>query len=78
MLSLLTADAALREAKIDGGPILFVHDEIVLEVPEKDAERAEQILKACMEEAFIEVFPDAPRNGLVSTKIGPNWAEAKP
>jgi DNA polymerase-1 len=78
MLALLKVDAALREAGFEGGPILFVHDEIVIEVPEKDAERAARILKACMEAAFIEVFPDAPRNGLVTTKIGANWAEAKP
>jgi DNA polymerase-1 len=78
MLALLKIDSALREARIDGGPILFVHDEIVIEVPEKDAEQAEKILKACMEAAFIETFPEAPRNRLVSTKIGTNWAEAKP
>jgi DNA polymerase-1 len=78
MLALLKVDVALHEAGIEGGPILFVHDELVIEVPEKDAERAEQILNNGMEEAFIEVFPEAPRHKLVSTKIGANWAEAKP
>jgi DNA polymerase-1 len=78
MLALLKVDAALREAGIDGGPILFVHDEIVVESLQKDAEQAEQILKICMEAGFIEIFPDAPRNKLVSTKIGANWGEAKP
>jgi DNA polymerase I-like protein with 3'-5' exonuclease and polymerase domains len=78
MLALLKVDNALREAGIAGGPILFVHDEIVLEVPEKDAEEARRILTECMVSSFAEIFPGAPLNDVVSTGIGPNWKDAKP
>jgi DNA polymerase-1 len=77
MLALLKVDAALCEAKIIGGPVLFVHDEIVLEVPKDRAEEARRILEASMTDAFAEVFPTAPLNGVVSTGIGDSWGEAK-
>jgi DNA polymerase-1 len=78
MLALLKVDAALRAAGIEGGPILFVHDEIVLEVRKEDAEEARRILTDCMVAGFAETFPDAPLNGVVSTGIGDNWGSAKP
>jgi DNA polymerase I-like protein with 3'-5' exonuclease and polymerase domains len=73
MLALTRIDAALREANIDGYPVLFVHDEIVLEVFEMDAERAGEMLRTAMVEAFVEVFPDAPLNGLVDVKVRKQW-----
>jgi DNA polymerase I-like protein with 3'-5' exonuclease and polymerase domains len=78
MLALLKVDAALREANIAGGPILFVHDEIVLEVPEANAEETRRILTECMLAGFAETFPEAPLTDVVSTGVGPNWGEAKP
>jgi DNA polymerase I-like protein with 3'-5' exonuclease and polymerase domains len=38
--------------------VLFVHDEIVLEVAEADADEAKQRLKMVMTEAFVELFPN--------------------
>jgi DNA polymerase-1 len=73
MRALILVDAALRGAGIDGGPVLFVHDEIVLEVPEADAKRAVAILADCMTRAFAETFPAAPLNSLVETKISTAW-----
>jgi DNA polymerase-1 len=78
MLALLKVDAALRAAGIEGGPVLWIHDEIVLEVRQEDAERARQILIDTMTAAFAETFPDAPLNGVVETGVGTNWANAKP
>jgi DNA polymerase I-like protein with 3'-5' exonuclease and polymerase domains len=78
MLALMKTDAALQKAGIEGGPVLFVHDEIVLEVAEKDAEAARKILTDCMVKGFSETFPGAPLVGVVSTGIGPNWGDAKP
>ena len=78
MLALLKVDAALPEAGIEGGPVLWVHDEIVLEVRQKDVARARQILIDTMTAAFAETFPDAPLNGVVETGVGDNWATAKP
>jgi hypothetical protein len=60
MLALIKIDAALCAARIDGGIVLFVHDEIVLEVAAHQAEQAREILAACMTEAFAETFPGAP------------------
>jgi DNA polymerase-1 len=78
MLALIKVDQALRAAGIDGGPVLFIHDEIVLEVGADQAEQARAILAACMTAAFAETFPGAPLNGVVSTGIGPTWGSAKP
>jgi DNA polymerase I-like protein with 3'-5' exonuclease and polymerase domains len=78
MLALLKVDAALRAAGIDGGVVLFVHDEIVLEVGLDQAEQARAILTACMTQAFAETFPGAPLNGVVSTGVGRSWGGAKP
>jgi DNA polymerase I-like protein with 3'-5' exonuclease and polymerase domains len=73
MIALTKADVALTAAGIAGGPVLFVHDEIVLEVAEADAERAGELLRAAMVEAFAEVFPHAPLTGLVELKIRREW-----
>jgi DNA polymerase-1 len=71
--ALILVDAALIEAGIDGGPVIFNHDEIVLEVPETSAERARAILIESMTRAFAGTFPDAPLNGLVESKIATAW-----
>jgi hypothetical protein len=73
MLALTKVDAALREAGIAGGPVLFVHDEIVLEVRREAADAVSQILTDCMTAAFAETFPDAPLNEVVTIKVGDSW-----
>jgi DNA polymerase I-like protein with 3'-5' exonuclease and polymerase domains len=73
MRALILVHAALIEVGIDGGPVIFNHDEIVLEVPEADAEHARTILVESMTRAFAETFPDAPLNRLVETKIATAW-----
>jgi DNA polymerase I-like protein with 3'-5' exonuclease and polymerase domains len=78
MLALLKIDVALQNAAIDGALAMFIHDEIVLEVAERDKERARTILVRCMTDAFAETFPDAPLTGLVATGVGVTWSEAKP
>ncbi len=73
MLALTWIDAALIEAGIAGGPVLFVHDEIVLEVPEADAERAGAMLVDCMTRAFATTFPNAPLANVVEFNIRDAW-----
>jgi hypothetical protein len=73
MRALILVDAALSAAGVDGGLVLFVHDEIVLEVSEAEAERARRIVVDAMMRAFAETFPDAPLNGLVETKVSTAW-----
>ena len=77
MLALAYVDDRLFDADIDGGPVAWLHDEIVLEVREDQAERAAEILKQAMIDGFAETFPGAPLNGLVEPHIGLNWGEAK-
>ena len=59
MLALTAIDAGLRRAGIAGGPVLVVHDEIVIEVPEADAPEAATLLQKAMTEAFAATFPGA-------------------
>jgi DNA polymerase-1 len=77
MLALAYVDQRLFDADIDGGPVGWVHDEIVLEVREDQAERASEILKQSMVDAFLEIFPGAPTAGLIKPKICANWGEGK-
>jgi DNA polymerase-1 len=77
MLALAYVDDRLFEAGIEGGPVAWLHDEIVLEVREDQAEQAAEFLKQAMIDGFVETFPGAPLNGLVEPHIGLNWGEAK-
>jgi DNA polymerase I-like protein with 3'-5' exonuclease and polymerase domains len=67
----------LRKAGIRGGLITCVHDSIMLEVIEADAERAIAIMREVMTEAFEMLFPEAPTKNLVEIKLGRNWGEMK-
>jgi DNA polymerase-1 len=78
MLALLKADAAFAAAKLEGGLILFIHDELGAEVVVHQAEQARSLLTTAMTEAFALVFPGAPLNNLVASGIGPSWEAAKP
>jgi DNA polymerase I-like protein with 3'-5' exonuclease and polymerase domains len=78
MLTLLWVDDALVAAGIEGGVVLFVHDEFVLEVRKEDAERAAAILENCMRRAFAATFPNAPINNLVELKVQDVWGAGEP
>ena len=61
---------------LDACPVLFVHDEIVLEVAESEADEAGRRLAGVMTEAFIELFPKGARMvNLVDIKIGKTWGD---
>ena len=77
MLALAAIDRMLFEEGIEGGPVAWVHDEILIEVAKADAERACRPLVKAMTDAFAETFPGAPLNGLVEAKVGTSWAEMK-
>jgi DNA polymerase-1 len=70
-------DTCLVEGRIRGGLIACVHDELLLEVDENDAEIARALLEDVMTDAFATTFPGAPTKGVAEAVIGPNWAEAK-
>ena len=52
-------------------PVLFCHDEIVLEVPEPDAERAAEWLRACMVDAVAPLLAPVPLE--VEGTVGRSW-----
>jgi DNA polymerase-1 len=77
MLALTAIDRMLEHKGIDGGPVAWLHDEIILEVKAEDAPEAARLLGSAMTWAFRETFPGAPLNGLVKPHVASNWGEAK-
>ncbi|PYS93199.1 MAG: DNA polymerase I [Acidobacteria bacterium] len=71
-LAMLKVDEALRREGLETRMVMQVHDELLLEAPKKEAERAAAILKREMETA-VEL--DAPLEVEVGT--GANWMEVK-
>ena len=54
-----------------------VHDEIVATCGEDHSDAVAGVLRECMTQAFLEMFPGAPTLNLVECGVGRNWAEAK-
>jgi DNA polymerase-1 len=67
----------LKGAVIRGGLVASIHDELLLEVHEDDADSARALLQETMVEAFMLTYPGAPTVKLVETKIGRSWADVK-
>lgn len=57
--------------------VTAVHDEIVIEAPEAEAEEASKLLINCMTKGFLDVFPKGVTTNLVNAKIGDNWGQCK-
>ena len=77
---LLVALAALPKALagLDAKLILHVHDEVVLEVADRDVDAAKTALQAAMVAGFRALLPDhADMPGLVEAHAGPDWYSAK-
>jgi DNA (cytosine-5)-methyltransferase 1 len=77
MRAMARLDRALIKQRIDGGLVIFNHDEFVLETREADAERAGALLKEAMESAYLDMFPAARLKGLVEVHTGLTWAGTK-
>jgi DNA polymerase I-like protein with 3'-5' exonuclease and polymerase domains len=78
----MCADAMLRAIalmgrRLPGAMVACLHDEILLEVSEGDADRAKVALEEVMVEAFSMTFPGAPTNGVAKAGVGKDWLEAK-
>jgi DNA polymerase I-like protein with 3'-5' exonuclease and polymerase domains len=76
---LMAALARLEESfsGLDAKFVNMVHDEIVLEVAESEAEAAKTALVSAMTDGFLAIFPGATTVNLVEVMSGRNWAEAK-
>jgi DNA polymerase I-like protein with 3'-5' exonuclease and polymerase domains len=74
----LLLDAMERVDKyLPGTMVASVHDELLLEVGEDQAEHAAKVLAEQMLEAFVRWLPDASTSGVVEVKIVNSWSEAK-
>jgi DNA polymerase I-like protein with 3'-5' exonuclease and polymerase domains len=67
----------LRLARLDAHLVATVHDELLIEAKECDAEAAAEILRGAMIEAFVMTFPGFPTVNLMDVQIGDDWAELK-
>jgi DNA polymerase I-like protein with 3'-5' exonuclease and polymerase domains len=77
MKAIADVDRHLRDQNIDGRLVGWIHDELIVEAREADADRVKAALKDAMERAFLDIFPAATLNKLVEVKAGPNWASVK-
>jgi hypothetical protein len=66
-----------RACRIRGGLIATVHDELIAEVAEDDAEGARDLLDACMLAGFAETFPNASSRRRGRGKIRQNLGRAE-
>lgn len=71
-LAMVNLNKELEETKLDAKIILQVHDELILEVSEKDKEQAKALLKECMEKAMQLTVPLE-----VEVSEATNWYECK-
>ncbi len=69
--AMISVDAALSASKIDAKVVMQVHDELVVEVLEKDVEALADLLRMEMERAASLTVPL-----VVDIGIGDNWDEA--
>ena len=68
-------DGALRGLR--GGLILTIHDELLGEFDEDDAEKAKALMVEVMTETFTALFPGAPTTDIVAASIQPTWAKPR-
>ena len=71
-LAMVRVDRALRDAGLQSRLILQVHDELLLECPPEEADRAAELLREAMEGALELSVPL-----VAEVHRGANWAEAK-
>jgi DNA polymerase-1 len=75
-LAMIHVDRRLREELPRTKMILQVHDELVFEIPEDEAEQAKQLVKSEMEEAGTHLGLSVPLK--VDLGVGSNWRAAHP
>jgi DNA polymerase-1 len=71
-IAMLRIPPALKEAKLKGKMLLQVHDELVLEVPEKELKKTARIVQEVMSNAYPLDIPLS-----TEAKYGKNWGDMK-
>lgn len=72
-MAMVAADEQLQRAGLQARLLLQVHDELVLELPEEEVERAASIIAESMSGVIELAVPL-----VVDIESGPNWLETKP
>jgi len=72
-LAMLKVRESIPKKKLGGKMILQVHDELVLEVPESEAEQTASVVERCMATAYELTIPLK-----VDVKVGRNWLDMTP
>ncbi len=72
-IAMIRVHERLRREKLGARMILQVHDELLLEVPEKEVDRTTEIVRTEMESVHRLAVPL-----VVDVGVGNNWMEAKP
>ena len=72
-IAMLKVDEELKRANLGARLLMQVHDELLVEVPEKEVPQVSEILKHEMETA---VSLDVPL--VADVGVGENWMDAKP
>jgi DNA polymerase I len=72
-IAMLRVDEEFRRAGLSAQLLMQVHDELLVEVPDKEVDKVNQILKHEMESA---VSLDVPL--VADVGVGDNWMDAKP
>ncbi len=71
-IAMINVEKALQDAGLKARLILQIHDELIVEAPECEAQKAKEILVGCMQNAAHLLVPLT-----VSCGSGKNWFEAK-
>jgi len=72
-IAMLKVDEEFKRARLESRLLMQVHDELLVEVPEKEVDQVSKILKHEMETA---VSLDVPL--VADVGVGDNWMDAKP
>ena len=70
-VAMINVDAAFRKRGLQAAMLLSVHDELVFEVPSRELELVEDLVRETMESVWELRVPLK-----VNVATGPNWAEA--
>lgn len=65
----------LKGSGLPAYPLATVHDELIVEAPETDADQVKDLLETAMRDGFLQIFPGAPTTGLVEAHVAQSWAD---
>ncbi|MCG9969381.1 DNA polymerase I [Pelotomaculum terephthalicicum JT] len=71
-LAMININREITEHGLKARMILQVHDELIFDTPREEVAQLKQLVKRCMENAFVL---DVPLDVVI--KVGPNWYDVK-